>query len=99
MGCHHKFVCPVIVHDVKITSASSCNILSESWVPWFYEIPPSLRRNEGGMIMPLLTMLVLPNSILIASLVIHGDKLMTLPQCSPDLNRIENIPQYPAYHH
>lgn len=87
-----KLVGPVRVPDgVKVTSASYCDILNDALTPWLDDIPISLLRNLVFMHDNAPSHSARATTAFLASLGIHGEKLMVWPPCSPDLNPIENF--------
>ena len=87
-----RLVGPVRVPDgVKVTSASYCNILKNTLEPWLDDLPLLLRRNLIFMHDNAPSHSARATKEFLASLGIHGEKLMDWPPCSPDLNPIENF--------
>jgi len=86
-----KLVGPIRVPEgVKVTSATYCDLLSKSLVPWMDEIPLALLRDFIFMHDNAPSHSARASREFLATLGIQGEKLMVWPASSPDLNPIEN---------
>ena len=86
-----NLVGPIRVPEgVKVTSASYCDLLSKSFVPWMDEISLALLRDFIFMHDNAPSHSVRATREFLTTLGIQGEKLIVWPAASPDLNPIEN---------